>query len=95
MNKSKPSLTNVSNLLKFSRINERDEFNLENIIEIDADDVDKKLKEIDSKIENIGILCDKKRQKTYEELSSIFKREKSKITDKLSKLNLVLNDTVK
>jgi hypothetical protein len=93
MKRTKTSITTIP--VKLSRINEKEDLNLDNIVGIDTEEVDKKLKEIDIKIENIGNICDKKKQKSYDEISSILKKEKAKINDDLSALNQVLNDTIK
>jgi hypothetical protein len=95
MKKAKSSIPSLPNQLKYNRYNEKEDFNLENIVGIDTDEVDKKLKEIDSKIESIGNICDKKKQKTLVELSSILKKEKEKIFTDLDSLNEALNDTIK
>lgn len=96
MKRSKTILPASSTQAKFSRYNhEKEDLNLENIAGIDADEVDKKLKEIDSKIESIGNMCDKKKQKSLVEISNILKREKDKIFTDLSSLNEKLNDTIK
>ena len=77
------------------KLNDRDDANLESVFGVDFDEVDKKLKEIDSKIENIGYLCDKKKQRSLEEMNSVIKKEKTQILDNLANLNVVLNETVK
>jgi hypothetical protein len=96
MKKSKTLLSNIiPSQVKYSRYNEKEDLNLDNLIGVDPDEVDKKLKEIESKIESIGNICDKKKQKSYDELSIIFKREKDKVLDDLNILNEILNDTIK
>jgi tRNA C32,U32 (ribose-2'-O)-methylase TrmJ len=95
MKKQKTYIPSFPNQVKYNRYNEKEELNTENLVGVDIDEVEKKLKEIECKIESIGSICDKKKQKSYDELSAIYKREKGKVLDDVNVLNEMLNDTIK
>jgi hypothetical protein len=61
----------------------------------EKDDIELRLKEIDSKIEDLGKICDKKKQKSYEDYNNVLKSNKSQFLDELTKLNFKLIETIK
>jgi hypothetical protein len=61
----------------------------------EKEDIELRLKEIDSKIEDLGKICDKKKQKSYEDYNNVLKSNKSQFLDELTKLNFKLIETIK
>lgn len=85
---------NYMNLV--SKYNDKSEqINLDNLSPIDREEIDRRLKEIDYKIEDLGKICDKKKQKSYEDYNNILKSNKSQFLDELTKLNFKLIETIK
>ena len=85
---------NYMNLV--SKYNDKSEqINLDNLSHIDREEIDRRLKEIDYKIEDLGKICDKKKQKSYEDYNNILKSNKSQFLDELTKLNFKLIETIK
>ena len=85
---------NYMNLV--SKYNDKSEqINLDNLSPIDREEIDRRLKEIDYKIEDLGKICDKKKQKSYEDYNNILKSNKSKFLDELTKLNFKLIEIIK
>jgi DNA-binding transcriptional MerR regulator len=95
INKRK-SYGNVNYMNLVSKYNDKSEqINLENLSPIDKEEIERRLKEIDFKIEDIGKICDKKKQKSYEDYNNILKSNKSQFLDELTKLNFKLIETIK
>jgi hypothetical protein len=85
---------NFSNLI--SKFNDRGEpIPLDHLNQNDKEIIEKQLKDIDSKIEDIGRICDRKKQKSYEEYNNILKSSKSQYLDELTKLNFKLMEAIK
>ena len=85
---------NYMNLV--SKYNDKSEqINLDNLSPIDREEIDRRLKEIDYKIEDLGKICDKKKQKSYEDYNNILKSNKSQFLDEFTKLNFKLIETIK
>ena len=59
------------------------------------DILEKKLQEINDNIEVIGQICDRKKQRSYEEYSSVLKSNKALIEEELSKVRFKLVDALK
>ena len=90
------SYASVNYLNLVSKYNDRGEqINLENISPIDKEEIERRLKEIDYKIEDLGKICDKKKLKSYEDYNNILKSNKSQFLDELTKLNFKLIETIK
>lgn len=81
-------------LMNQGRIYERNEINsLDNMIPTDREEIDSLIRNIDSKIEEIGKLCDKKKEKTYEDYKNVLKHNKSLLNEELGKLKIKLIET--
>jgi hypothetical protein len=90
------SYASVNYLNLVSKYNDRGEqINLENISPLDKEEIERRLKEIDYKIEDLGKICDKKKLKSYEDYNNILKSNKSQFLDELTKLNFKLIETIK
>jgi hypothetical protein len=61
----------------------------------DREIIEKKLKDIDLKIEDLGILCDRKKLRSYEDENNLLKSKKSHYLDELTKLNFKLMEVIK
>jgi hypothetical protein len=61
----------------------------------EKNEIERKLKEIDCKIEDIGKICDKKKLKSYEDYNNVLKSNKAQFLDELTKLNFKLMEAVK
>ena len=86
--------TNSSN--KVQRFNvEKNENFLENVNAIDREHIDSTMKELDSKIEELGKIVDSKVQKSYDEFNSVLKQKKTQHQDELTKLNFKLIEAIK
>ena len=90
------SISNVSYTSLVSKYVERgDPVSLENLSPLEKEEIERRLKEIDSRIEDIGKICDKKKQKSYEDYNNVLKSNKSQFLDELTKLNFKLIETIK
>jgi hypothetical protein len=79
-----------------SKYSEKNELiSLDNLNPIEKEEIDRRLKDIDTRIEDIGKICDKKKQKSYEDYNNILKSNKSQFMDELTKLNFKLIETIK
>ena len=86
--------TNSSN--KVQRFNvEKNENFLENVNAIDREHIESTMKELDSKIEELGKIVDSKVQKSYDEFNSVLKQKKTQHQDELTKLNFKLIEAIK
>ena len=86
--------TNSSN--KIQRYNgEKNENFLENVNAIDREQIESTMKELDSKIEELGKIVDSKVQKSYDEFNSVLKQKKTQHQDELTKLNFKLIEAIK
>jgi hypothetical protein len=93
-NKNVERLRKDFSLSNPSRIYDRNELNtLDNLIPADREEIDSLIRNIDTKIEDIGKLCDKKKEKTYEDYKNVLKHHKSQLNEDLTKLKLKLVDT--
>jgi hypothetical protein len=82
------------NLSNQNRVYDRNEINsLEIFNQADREEIDFVLRDIDTKIEEIGKLCDKKKEKTNEDYKNVIKHNKSQLNEELSKLKLKLIET--
>jgi len=61
----------------------------------DREIIENKLNDIDIKIEDIGKICDKKKEKSYEDYNNVLKSNKLQYLDELTKLNFKLMEAVK
>lgn len=89
---------NNSNFLNFmSKYSDKGDqvISLENVNPYEKENIEKQLKDIDSKIEDIGKICDKKKLKSYEEYNNILKSNKSQFLDELTKINFKLMEAIK
>jgi hypothetical protein len=77
------------------KTNERDELNLDNLLVGNRDELEDKLQEIEERIDEIGKLCDRKKQRSYEDCVNVIKTNKSKEQEVLSRLNFDLLETIK
>jgi uncharacterized protein (DUF3084 family) len=77
------------------KTNDREELNMENLIVSNREDLEEKLKSIENNIEEIGILCDRKKEKSLEDCQNVIKINKSKEQEILTKLNSDLLETIK
>ena len=68
---------------------------LEHMSLIDREIIDKKLTDIESKIEDLGKICDIKKQRSYEDENNLLKSKKSHYLDELTKLNFKLIEVIK
>jgi hypothetical protein len=84
----------ITSTIKY-KTNDRDELNLDNLLVGNRDDLENKLYEIDFKIDEIGKLCDSKKQRSYEDCTNVIKTNKSKELEELSRLNFILLETIK
>ncbi len=87
------SMSFVNQFSKFAGGNEP--ISLDNLNANDREIIDNQLKDIDSKIEDIGKMCDKKKQKSFEEYNNVLKSSRSQYIDELAKLNFKLLEAVK
>jgi hypothetical protein len=77
-----------------SRLYDRNDLNsLETLIPADREELDVLIRDIDTKIEEIGKLCDKKKEKTYEDYKNVLKHQKSQLNEDLAKLRQKLIET--
>ena len=82
------------NLSTQNRIYDRNEINsLEIFNQADREEIDLMIRDIDTKIEEIGKLCDKKKEKTNEDYKNVIKHNKSQLNEELSRLKIKLIDT--
>jgi hypothetical protein len=91
----KTNTTNTLNPLLTRMFDKGETITLENISPLEKEDIERKLKEIDGKIEDIGRICDKKKQKSYEDYNNVLKSNKSQFMDELTKLNFKLIEAMK
>lgn len=80
---------------KISQNMDKVDLNLECIDINDREDLERKIKDIDNKIEDVGKICDIKKTKSYEDYNNVLKSNKSQILDELTKLNFKLIETIK
>ena len=85
----------VNNPPKISQNLDKVDINFECIEPIDKEDIERKIKDIDNKIEDVGKICDSKKLKSFEEYNNVLKSNKSQILDELTKLNFKLIEAVK
>ena len=85
----------VNNPPKISQNLDKVDINFECIEQIDKEDIERKIKDIDNKIEDVGKICDSKKLKSFEEYNNVLKSNKSQILDELTKLNFKLIEAVK
>ncbi len=91
---NKTDNSNFSNLI--TKFNDRGEpISLDHLSTNDREIIENQIQDIDSKIEDIGRICDKKKQKSYEEYNNILKSSKSQYLDELTKLNFKLMEAIK
>jgi hypothetical protein len=84
----------INSSIKY-KTNERDELNLDNLLLGNRDELEDKLQKIEDRIDEIGKLCDSKKQRSYEDCLKVIKTNKSKEQDILSRLNFDLLETIK
>lgn len=61
----------------------------------DRPGIENRLKEIENTIEDIGKICDIKKQKSFEDYNNVLKSNKSQFLDELTKLKLKLMESIK
>jgi len=94
--KNKSNVVNINYLNLVSKFSDRGEnISLENINPTEKEEIERRLKEIDSRIEDIGKICDKKKLKSYEDLNNVLKSNKAQFLDELTKLNFKLMEAIK
>ena len=74
---------------------EKQENLLENVNAVDKEQIEATMKELDSKIEELGKIVDSKVQKSYDEFNSVLKQKKTQHQDELTKLNFKLIEAIK
>lgn len=96
-NRSTVKSTSVKfqNILQKFKDDKGEVISLEHLSPLDREDIERKLKEIDSRIEEVGKICDKKKQKSYEDYNNVLKSNKSQFLDELTKLNFKLIEALK
>jgi hypothetical protein len=75
--------------------NDKNENLLENVNAIDKEQIELTMKDLDSKIEELGKIVDSKVQKSYDEFNSVLKQKKTQHQDELTKLNFKLIEAIK
>ena len=90
----KKSIT-INPVQKISQNTEKVDINFDCIDPNEKEDLERKIKDIDNKIEDVGKICDSKKLKSYEEYNNVLKSNKSQILDELTKLNFKLIEAVK
>ncbi len=78
---------------KFSNYDK--EIAVDNVNAIDREEIERKLKEIDNKIEDLGKICDKKKLKSYEDYNNVLRSNKAQFAEELTKLNFKLMEAIK
>ena len=77
-----------------NRLYDKNELNsLETLIPADREEIDLLIRDIDTKIEEIGKLCDKKKEKTCDDYKNVLKHQKSLLSEELSKIKQKLIET--
>jgi vacuolar-type H+-ATPase subunit E/Vma4 len=69
--------------------------NLDNLNPIDKENIERRIKEIENKIEDIGVICDRKKEKSLEDYNNVLKSNKAQFQDELTKLKFKLMETLK